>query len=128
MTKVDEIPARNVIIVSGGRNFSDAKLLRATLDEIHAATPITKIVEGGALGADLMARVWAMRREVPFKTYYADWNVYGDDAGPIRNGEMLTKEKPNRVICFPTGGPGTADMMLKTKARKIPLTIVQPET
>ena len=74
--------------------------------------PISLIIEGGASGADTLARYWAKHNKVAFQTYKADWEKYGKRAGTIRN-ELMLKEHPDidGVIAFPSGGPGTAHMM-----------------
>ena len=74
------------VLVCGGRNFSDTDLMAFSLGSIHKATPITCIIEGGALGADRFARRWAVDRGVWFETFPADWDNFGKRAGPIRNG------------------------------------------
>jgi hypothetical protein len=67
------------------------------------------IIEGGARGADTMARKWAANWGCDCITEKADWDKYGRKAGPIRNREMM-KHKPDLVVAFP-GGAGTADMI-----------------
>lgn len=103
------------LLVCGGRDFSDKELLFRTLDELHAASPIGLIVEGGARGADELARNWAFVNLVKYVTYAADWKTNGRAAGPIRNQQMLNESKPDAVLAFP-GGRGTADMVRRAKA------------
>ena len=44
------------------------------------------------------------------KAQHPDMSViHGAAAGPVRNGEMLSRGKPDVVIAFP-GGRGTANM------------------
>lgn len=73
-----------------------------------------QIVTGGASGADKAAVDWAIVNWGTFREYPANWSQYGRAAGPIRNKEMLEKEKPDLVIAFP-GGPGTRDMVRRAK-------------
>lgn len=103
------------VIVCGGRNFDDRPLCKYTLDLIHAATPITCVIHGGASGADTLAGQWAADNGVPVKVYPADWKTHGRAAGPIRNALMLDTEKPDLVVALP-GGRGTADMTRRAKA------------
>jgi hypothetical protein len=102
------------ILVCGGRDFTDARLLNRTLDEQHARTPITLLIHGNARGADLLADEWAFSRLVETKRFQADWIRHKNSAGPIRNKQMLVEGKPDLVIAF-RGGAGTSDMM--TQAR-----------
>lgn len=103
------------VLVCGGRKYRNEPHVFHVLDQIHAdEIKISCIIEGEASGADQLAALWASRRGVPIEPYPADWNRYGDAAGPIRNTEMLAKSKPDLVVAFP-GGLGTADMIKKAK-------------
>lgn len=103
-------------IVCGGRDYFDAVRVYEQLDFFHDSMlfpePISLIIEGGASGADTLARYWAKHNKVDCQTYHAKWVDYGKRAGTIRN-ELMLKEHPDiyGVIAFPNGGPGTAHMM-----------------
>lgn len=112
------------ILVCGGTGFDNWDLLYSTLYEIHdrrsdLSKPLT-IIEGGAIGADFLARVWAKYMDIPepglyiVEEYPANWKKYGRAAGPIRNQQMLDEGKPDLVVAFP-GGTGTADMVKRAK-------------
>lgn len=103
------------ILVCGGRNYSDESTLSRVLGEIHAATPITEIINGGATGADALAERWARRIDIRFTTIRAKWDTHGYFAGPIRNAVMIKDTEPDLVVAFP-GGRGTADMIKKAIA------------
>ena len=90
----------------------------------HLREP-TRIIAGGARGADTAAVEWAILNVIPFKEYPADWkNIerpgavvrtgrdgkpYDLLAGKVRNQLMIDDGKPSLGIGFP-GGSGTADM------------------
>ena len=97
------------VIVCGGRAYSNRQRVFDVLDVLHAKTPITLIIHGGATGADNLAYEWAMKRHVACAAFQADWANYGRAAGPIRNALML-EERPAMVVAFP-GGRGTLDMV-----------------
>lgn len=97
------------VLVCGGRAYADRNHVYATLDAIHAKTPITHLIHGGARGADSHGREWAFERNVPMTAFMAEWKHKGKAAGPIRNRRMLETGKPDLVVAFP-GGRGTADM------------------
>lgn len=99
-----------VVLVTGGREYKDQALVFKVLDLMHGKHGIKLIIEGGARGADHLARLWAKSRDVPLRTFPADWKVHGKRAGPIRNGQMLKEGHPDWVIAF-EGGSGTADML-----------------
>lgn len=108
------------VLVCGGRSYSDRWHLYDILDVAHSAHPIGLIIHGGAMGADRLAQSWAVGRGVPCKAYPAEWAKYGKSAGPTRNQMMIDLEKPNLVIAFP-GGKGTADVVKRAEAAKIPI-------
>lgn len=73
------------------------------------------IIQGGAKGADRMARDFANANDIRCEQYDADWKAHGKAAGHIRNQQMLDEGKPDVVIAFP-GGAGTADMVKRARA------------
>jgi hypothetical protein len=103
------------VLVCGGRDYADRAKVFATLDAIHAETPITMLIQGGARGADKLGFYWACERKVLGCQFNARWDLYGKRAGPIRNGEMLTEGKPDLVVAF-SGGSGTANMTSQARA------------
>lgn len=104
------------VLVCGGRDFDDISALYDALDRIHARTPITCIVEGGANGADYLASRWSAARDIrDHVRFRADWPIHGKAAGPLRNQRMLDEGKPDLVVAFP-GGKGTADMVRRARA------------
>lgn len=110
------------ILVCGGRTFNDATLVNSILSEIAP----TVLINGGAPGADRLARMWAGYRCVPTFTFPADWERKGPSAGPQRNQAMIDIGKPDLVVAFP-GGRGTADMVRRAKKAGIPVREVSPD-
>lgn len=110
-------------LICGGRDFTDEAMFgNAIGDLIRLRGLPSKIIEGGAKGADRMARTWAGQKAIEVKTEEADWNKYGKAAGHIRNQAMLDKYKPDFVVAFP-GGKGTASMI--DKARKAGIDVAE---
>lgn len=107
------------ILVCGGRSFSDLNKVFEILDLIHSRRNIAVIIEGGAHGADAMARLWAESRGVHLCTVKALWERYGKAAGPKRNAAMLALG-PTGVVAF-AGGRGTADMVKQARAACVPV-------
>lgn len=99
------------VLVCGGRSFNDPMTLGSWLGGIHKNNgPITLLIEGGAPGADFMAREFAKWMGIPVKTFEADWDRFGRSAGPRRNKQMLDEGKPDLVVAF-EGGKGTTNMV-----------------
>lgn len=119
------------VLVCGGRKFYNKLLLKKTLDELHTKQPIKCIIQGGATGADFLAKHWATAYGGPamkMEEYKADWVGQGRSAGPKRNAIMLQTSKPDLVIAFGsekngTRGKGTADMV--RKARSAGVTVME---
>lgn len=107
------------VLVCGGRDFNDSMTLGSWLGGIHKNNgPITLLIEGGARGADYMARKFAEWQGIPVKTFPADWDRHGKAAGHIRNAQMLVEDKPDLVVAF-EGGKGTANMVRQAEAAGI---------
>ena len=107
------------VLVCGGRDFDDMAMVERVLGEVE----ITELIEGGAKGADTLARTWAKDNEIPVRTFKADWGRYRKGAGPIRNRQMIDEGKPDLVVAFP-GGSGTANMIGLARAAGLPLRLV----
>lgn len=105
------------ILVCGGRHYDNSARVNAILDGYRRETPhdALRIIQGGATGADRLARLWCMQRRIPYDNFSANWKEFGSAAGPIRNARMLEVGKPDLVVAFP-GGKGTADMIAKARA------------
>lgn len=108
-------PTTMTVLVCGGRNFRDRALLWRTLG---AWPEITHIIQGGADGADALAREYARANYLILTTFHANWAKFGKAAGPLRNQLMLDQGKPDWVVAFP-GGKGTADMMRRVRHAQV---------
>jgi hypothetical protein len=102
------------VLVCGGREYSDREKIYHVLDAYLARIgPDMLVINGGAPGADTIAREWAVDRQVDHLTLYAKWQVFGKSAGPIRNRRMA-KKKPRLVLAFHPNideSRGTRDMI-----------------
>lgn len=84
------------VIIAGGREVPIDRGVAMVILAIEQSgfTPITELINGGALGIDAAARTYWHRRfqsvkpEFPLRTFHANWERYGKSAGPIRNREM----------------------------------------
>lgn len=106
------------VLACGDRNWTDKGLIKSTLESIP---DLELVIEGGARGADTLAREAAVELGIEVREYGADWERFGRAAGPIRNRRMLD-EKPDLVIAFHDNiskSKGTADTLREAKRRGI---------
>lgn len=110
-------PATDELIAIRNKELARRKHVFAALDELHASEAIDLLIQGGAKGADTVAKEWAIERAVHVLTMPANWERDGKAAGPIRNGQMVKKGveynalgRSVLVLAFP-GGRGTANMI-----------------
>lgn len=139
-----------IAVITGGRGVTgrvtNEYQVFLHLDRIHAATPISVIVEGGQRtvdkntkkiigGVDFWASRWAYSRGVRCITEPAKWDDFTDPciiafrsngtrynrvAGPKRNALMMEKHKPDMLVAFP-GGSGTANAISEARKRGVPV-------
>jgi len=75
-----------ITIIAGSRSCIEYNhILQAAA---QAPWEITKIISGGARGADKLGEKYAQRMAIPMTVMYADWDKYGKRAGYLRNVEM----------------------------------------
>jgi hypothetical protein len=99
------------LLVFGGRFYHDDETFDLWMRRMHGEGEHIKVsIEGGAPGADTMARNWAAKHNVKCLTFHADWKRYGKAAGPLRNQQMIEHGQPDHALAFP-GGDGTLDML-----------------
>jgi YspA, cpYpsA-related SLOG family len=96
-----------IALFCGSRDWSDRESIRA---EVEALPADSIVIEGGACGADRIAREEANSLGIHVATVPALWRCFGCSAGPRRNEAMLLLG-PDIVHAYPLGGPGTAHMI-----------------
>lgn len=111
------------ILVTGGRAYANRTRLYKVLDAAVERLDLGFLIQGGATGADALAKEWANDRTVLCAEYAADWSQ-GPSAGPRRNALMLSEGRPDIVIAF-SGGTGTADMV--RRAREAGVRVIEIE-
>lgn len=112
------------LLVCGGRDYYDKAVVFTALDRVRERYGIKLVIEGHAPGADQLAGVWTLDRELPLTIYPAQWKALGPRrAGPIRNQQMLDEGQPDAVVAFP-GNAGTRDMV--RRAREAGLKVWEP--
>lgn len=108
------------IIVTGGRNYTDARTVSHTLIRYSVGPEkFHRLVHGGATGADTLAAAVAYTLGWSVEEHRADWDTHGRAAGPIRNQHMANLGA-DLLIAFP-GGRGTANMIGCARKAGIPV-------
>lgn len=112
------------VVVTGGRDLTDAVRIAEVLTALHIRYGFHLLVHGNAPGLDKLADAWAIRNGIPTRAYHADWgditavgavvrfrrdgSKYNSMAGPDRNQRMIDQSHPDVGVAFP-GDIGTAD-------------------
>lgn len=104
----------STVVVTGGRDYGDKASVYKALDVINPS----RVVHGGARGADALAAAWAAERGIECVCEPAEWGRLGVLAGQWRNIRMLEKHRPDLVLAFP-GGAGTAHCERHARLRNI---------
>lgn len=109
---VTECVFRKRVLICGARDYTSYQTIYNALKRERAS--IACVIEGECRGADRLGRVAAKLLGIPVMQFPARWNDLGAWAGPIRNGEMIEKGKPDEVWAFHDAigeSKGTANMI-----------------
>ena len=109
------------VLVTGSRRWTDYNTIYNRLAQLPKDS---LVIEGGANGADTLARTAAYCLGLDRRVVKAQWDIHGKLAGPIRNRVMLDM-KPDLVLGFRlAGSTGTTDCIEEAKRRGIPVEVV----
>ncbi len=111
------------VVVCGDRKWLNISIIEKRLLELPSDTII---VQGECDGADSLARNIAREIGLDVVGFYANWNKYGNPAGPIRNIKMLDT-KPHLVIAFHddlTKSRGTKHIVKEARKRGIKVEVI----
>jgi len=107
------------ILVTGSRNWTDQELIRTALDQFRCRDEQILLIHGNARGADRIAARIGTEWGWWIESHPADWEFFGDQAGPIRNQEMVDRQ-PDIVLAFPQpGSVGTWDCVQRARQQGI---------
>ncbi len=111
------------VLVCGSRDWRDPTPIRRALAELQAAWGSFEVVEGGARGADTLARQAAQDLGLMVREFPANWRRYGKAAGMIRNQAMLDyllEADQRLVLAFPLSqSRGTRHMVAIARAAQV---------
>jgi len=101
-------------IIAGGREVTEyAHIIRAT--QRCGWTPAV-VISGHARGVDKLGELWAERNKIPCEIFPANWDLYGNKAGPIRNNQMA--EVADALIAIWDGKSRGTKHMIDTATKK----------
>jgi hypothetical protein len=92
---------------------------------VYRIPRVTTLINGGARGVDWDALVTALARRMSVIVMPAQWGVYGNSAGPIRNGWMANVTDSGHGIIRTDSSPGSWDMVGRLKLRGKPVEITR---
>lgn len=115
------------LIVAGGRDFNDARLLSNTLfalaEEVGADVGI-ELISGMARGADRLAYEFAKMHNVVCHEFPANWDKYGKSAGYRRNEEMA-KFADMALVFWDGKSRGTGHMIDSMQRMNKPVQVIR---
>ena len=122
------------IIVAGSRTFSDYPYLKSKIESYIAKHKDHRfvIVSGNANGVDKLGERFAFENGIELRKFPAQWNLYGSQAGYLRNNQMIdfAKESPGDAVlmAFWNGkSKGTKQMIKSAKKAGIQVCIFTEE-
>ena len=113
--------SRMKVLICGSRSWNHPEDIDAFIKTLPKDTVI---IEGECRGADIQARVTALKYKLTVERYPAQWERFGKGAGVLRNTEMLEKGKPDLVVAFHdnlANSKGTLDMITQALAKGVPV-------
>ena len=115
------------ILVCGSRYYNDYEKIYKVLKNLKKEHKEIIVIEGGAKGADSLAKKAATDLNLPVKEYPAEWKKYGRAAGPKRNQKMLDENSDIKlVIAFHEdieNSKGTKDMIKRARKKNLEIII-----
>lgn len=99
-------------IIAGSRAIDSNIPVCEAIEE--SGFQITEVVSGCARGVDLYGELWAKNHGIPIKKFPAEWDRYGNGAGPIRNSQMAAYADA-LVAVWDGKSTGTANMIVKAR-------------
>lgn len=99
------------VLLCGDRNWNNLVAIKRELKLCHS---LIELGHGDCEGADEAGGKIAARLGFKVRPFTANWNLFGNPAGPIRNRQMLIEFRPQFVLAFHANlekSKGTRDMV-----------------
>lgn len=113
------------ILVTGDPDWSREQMIRDALEKLNPSL----VIHGGGIGAEWLAGKVAKKLGIEILAFPVQRSVYGNQAGVIKNQEMLDQGRPNIVLAFFTFTSNIkkyrepADILRKAKAARLPVLV-----
>jgi hypothetical protein len=111
------------VLVCGSRDWNNKAAISSEISRFKADTII---IQGGARGADSIAKECAEYYGLHCAEILPLWDHFGKRAGHIRNEAMLELE-PDLVLAFSSGSAGTQSTIDKARKKGIPVEVYGTE-
>lgn len=124
--KADSLTEEYKLVIAGSRDFQDYSLLCETVDrhlKNKAGNKTITIISGTANGADQLGERCAKEKGYKLEYYPADWEHYGNAAGPLRNTQMA-KAADDVIVFWDGKSAGTKNMMEAAERENVPCTVI----
>lgn len=80
------------VAIVGSRTINDEDLVVKFIEESHSFDPTyDKIISGGSRGVDSIAEKYAKANKIRTVIFVPNWEKYGEQAGFIRNSDIISK-------------------------------------
>ena len=115
------------LIVAGSRSISDYDLVKKAIDSlVNEGLVVTAIIEGTAKGVDRLASRYAIEHGIENIRVPAEWKLYHQGAGVIRNKKMA--EMGDILLAFWDGtSRGTNNMIKTANTKGLPVRVIYVE-
>lgn len=112
------------MLVCGSRTWKDAQAIQ---DRIAKLPSYSVVIEGGAGGADTLAREAAIARGLHVATVKPLYDFFPRKSAPLARNDAMIRMEPDLVIAFQrNGSSGTQYTINKAKRFDIPVEIITP--
>lgn len=87
------------VAIVGSRSINDENLVIDFINECHEFDKTyDKIISGGMKGVDSIAEKFAKENKIRTTIFVPNWEKYGDQAGFIRNSDIISKAEKCIII------------------------------
>lgn len=117
------------LLICGSRDYTNREEFDSVVDKWINDNGMPSVIYSGlSKGADTLAHQYAIKRDIRFQGFIANWSRFKKAAGPIRNAQMIAecthvlafpKREDSGVDCsqsWKTKSPGTRDAINKAIA------------